>query len=365
MLLTFGDEFSPRALFAAGAQGVWYDPSDFSTLFQDSAGTTPVTAVGQPVGLMLDKSKGLIRGPELVSNGNFSSGATGWSTGTNVSITGGAAVFSSALNGANVLQAIAALDTAKSYEVTYTVVSITSGSVSCALGGTLGAIRSTPGTYKEIIKPAAATVYIRSRVDNTSAVIDNISAKELPGNHATQSTAASRPTIQDRYLSLDKVDDHLLVADGGAGTTGCLIAVGVMVPAAGTARTLFSDRGTNAGYKLGIDATNKVVFSGGTGAAFTTLTSAGALTAGTKYLLMAWHDGTNLNLSINGVAETPVAQGTVSAGTTTFTIGKDNSAASGYWGDRMYEMVYRKNDASTAAQRAGLYRYVYSKMGGL
>lgn len=34
----------------------WYDPSDQATLFQDSAGTTPVTATGQPVGKMLDKS---------------------------------------------------------------------------------------------------------------------------------------------------------------------------------------------------------------------------------------------------------------------------------------------------------------------
>lgn len=36
--------------------GAWFDPSDLSTLFQDAAGTTPVTAVEQPVGLMLDKS---------------------------------------------------------------------------------------------------------------------------------------------------------------------------------------------------------------------------------------------------------------------------------------------------------------------
>lgn len=48
--------FTPAALFAAGEQGVWYDPSDFSTMFQDSAGTTPVTAVEQPVGKILDKS---------------------------------------------------------------------------------------------------------------------------------------------------------------------------------------------------------------------------------------------------------------------------------------------------------------------
>jgi len=43
-------------LFASGEQGFIYDPSDFTTLFQDSAGTTPVTAAGDPVGKMLDKS---------------------------------------------------------------------------------------------------------------------------------------------------------------------------------------------------------------------------------------------------------------------------------------------------------------------
>lgn len=51
-----GQVWTPAQLFTAGEQGVWYDPSDFSTLFQDSSGTTPVTAVEQPVGKMLDKS---------------------------------------------------------------------------------------------------------------------------------------------------------------------------------------------------------------------------------------------------------------------------------------------------------------------
>lgn len=48
--------FDPLTLFANGEQGVWFDPNDLSTLFQNSAGTVPVTAAGQPVGLMLDKS---------------------------------------------------------------------------------------------------------------------------------------------------------------------------------------------------------------------------------------------------------------------------------------------------------------------
>ena len=50
------DVFTPASLFAGGIAGAWYGPSDLSTLFQDSAGTTPVTTAGQPVGRMLDKS---------------------------------------------------------------------------------------------------------------------------------------------------------------------------------------------------------------------------------------------------------------------------------------------------------------------
>ena len=44
------------ALFSAGEQGAWYDLSDFSTMFQNAAGTIPVTTVGQAVGRILDKS---------------------------------------------------------------------------------------------------------------------------------------------------------------------------------------------------------------------------------------------------------------------------------------------------------------------
>jgi len=53
---SYGLNAAIRAMFSNGEQGWWYDPSNFSTLFQDSAGTTPVTAVEQPVGLQLDLS---------------------------------------------------------------------------------------------------------------------------------------------------------------------------------------------------------------------------------------------------------------------------------------------------------------------
>lgn len=52
----FVAEWSPLILFEGGVKGVFYDPSDVSTMFQDAAGSTPVTAHGQPVGLIKDKS---------------------------------------------------------------------------------------------------------------------------------------------------------------------------------------------------------------------------------------------------------------------------------------------------------------------
>jgi hypothetical protein len=48
--------FSPAVLFAGSVKGAWYDPSDLSSMFQDTAGTTPVAANNDPVGRINDKS---------------------------------------------------------------------------------------------------------------------------------------------------------------------------------------------------------------------------------------------------------------------------------------------------------------------
>lgn len=48
--------FIPSDLFAYGEMGVWFDPGDITSLFQDAAGTIPVTAPGDPVGKMTDLS---------------------------------------------------------------------------------------------------------------------------------------------------------------------------------------------------------------------------------------------------------------------------------------------------------------------
>lgn len=48
--------FSPSDLFAGGEFGAWYDPSDYSTMWQDTGGTTPITGAGQLVARIDDKS---------------------------------------------------------------------------------------------------------------------------------------------------------------------------------------------------------------------------------------------------------------------------------------------------------------------
>lgn len=47
--------FVPSTLFASGEEGAWYDPSDLSTMFQNSDGTG-APAVNGPIGYIADKS---------------------------------------------------------------------------------------------------------------------------------------------------------------------------------------------------------------------------------------------------------------------------------------------------------------------
>ena len=186
--------FLPTAIFTASEPGAWYDPSDLTTLFQDSAGTTPVTAPAQTVGLMLDKSKGLVLGSELVTNGNFSDGSTGWTfVGTlpNITISGGVASFA-ASTGNRWLVQNGILTVGKSYQITATV-TVSAGTIGPDINGFSGSVSSS-GTYTWRITNVTLT-QLQFLANNTFVgTIDNISVKLLAGNHATQATLAQRPT---------------------------------------------------------------------------------------------------------------------------------------------------------------------------
>ena len=197
--------FTPLSLFTTGVQGAWYDPSDRSTLFQDAAGTTPVTAVEQPVGLMLDKSKGLVLGPELVTNGNFSSN-TWWTLTGTVAISSGSLNFTSALATSGAYR-LSFATVGKYYELTFEITSISSGGVQIGLGDSKGTNRTSVGIYTQrLLCTGNSNLTLYSVGASTTASVDNVSIKELSGNHAFQTTAASRPVLSARYNLLTKTE---------------------------------------------------------------------------------------------------------------------------------------------------------------
>jgi hypothetical protein len=219
----WGGGFSPATLFAMGEQGYWLDPSDFTTMFQDSAGATPVTAVGQNVGLILDKSRGApaALGPELVTNGTFDAD-TDWTKVAGAVISGGTASYSGTTItfGVAVVSQNISVVAGRTYLVSYTVSSIT-GIASVQLGTVQGVFANAPVSRTEYITATATgsvSISIIARGAGLSQItIDNISVRELPGNHFIQSSLASRPVLQqdtagNYFLLFDGSDDFLVSA---------------------------------------------------------------------------------------------------------------------------------------------------------
>lgn len=194
-------------IFASTAAGVWYDPSDFSTMYQDSAGLTPVTAVEQPVGLMLDKSKGLARGSELAINGTFVD-TTNWTLNATASITGGQLVVTSATSGGTQATNTGGHTVVgKFYLVTFDVVSLSAGSISVGTLVTPGAVRSAPGSYSQVLLAGGTDIVVVSRAAGTTCVVDNVSVKEILGSHILQATTTARPVLSARVNLLTRTEE--------------------------------------------------------------------------------------------------------------------------------------------------------------
>jgi len=267
--------FSPLSLFAASEPGVWYDPSDLTTMFTDTAGTTPVTTPGQIVALLLDKSKGLALGSEVLVNGTFDGDSTtGWTLPSGSSVSGGKLVLATPVS--NVTTATTVV-IGKAYQWEFTVSNYTSGTVNFGFGRSGVVFGATGnGTYRGIEISVGATTAPRFlSTGSPNASIDNISVRELSGFHATQATTASRPTYG--IVPLGGRRNLLLATDTMATQSLTVAAVAHTLAFTGTG-TVTLTGASIAGPLVGTGASNRVSLTFTPTAASLTLTVVGSVT---------------------------------------------------------------------------------------
>ena len=267
-----------RSMFARGEQGIFLDPNDLSTLYQDAAGTIPVTGAGQPVGLMLDKSKGLILGSERINGGDFANGLIGtitegsgsvstWEINNTSPISGTSdgkltvttpATFRPFLSFSNNAPRVAGSVYTVSFDYKVlsgspTVASVfTGGGGSAVINKTLSGSGRFTHTYVSGSLTASEIIYF-SAASAYSLQIDNVSCKQVLGNHAYQSTSAARPILRDtpRRIDFDAVDDKL-ITDLPTQLTDCTVIrsvpnVGTQILTGQTIPAIYEDNTDHCG----------------------------------------------------------------------------------------------------------------------
>jgi len=232
----FGSPFGQRrrtSPFAAlmstlgeGAAQLIAHPLEYGSMFIDRAGTTPVTESGQLVGLVLDHGftgKAPVAGPELVTNGGFDTDTSGW-TAVNATLS----VVSNELritktntNG----QARQTITTAggKFYKVTADLTDAVDpgANLRIAAGSSAGLVNlgaavvsggATSASLSFIFAATGASSFLQLYSGGGTGYIqfDNISVRELKGNHATAVSDAARGIFRNvggfRYIEYNGVN---------------------------------------------------------------------------------------------------------------------------------------------------------------
>ncbi len=98
------------------------------------------------------------------------------------------------------------------------------------------------------------------------------------------------------YAKFDGIDDNWVSAAGGGGTAGIYYCGAIQFNKVGAVQTIFSDAGTNSGYKLQLTAANQLQISAGNGTAFTAINTAG--TCSLLAMLHCANSGTTERISV-------------------------------------------------------------------
>jgi hypothetical protein len=165
------------AMFSGNVPGAFHDPSDMSTMYQDSIGSTPVTGLEQPVGLILDRSAHAVLSVNLAptlteANWPTVSGSPSLVfSGTTVSLT-------SASTGGR--GAVGRLTIGKVYRAEMEVYEYTSGSFYMPYDGSGGNGRlvARKGVFSHTFRATTTSIYLYST--DFIGKVRNVTVSELP-----------------------------------------------------------------------------------------------------------------------------------------------------------------------------------------
>lgn len=266
-----GVSFSLDAYLASLSDGFFFDFTKTDRHFQEATGPTLADDVGEPIGLALDQrtwgdqtlAEVLAGQPELISNGDFSNGLTGWSaigTGGSAAVVGGELEITG--GGGNYPGRRRAVSTVAGnlYAVTVTLRrgTTTNAVAVYAQSGQLIAYNSTtPSTQTVFFVASGASsnidLFIPANPANGTAYFANVSVKEVPGKHGIQGTGSLKPVRQTAGAKFDGSDDNLLLPYLCGAMDNFVVAL-VTFPATPTGSTRYifgtSDGGGNR-FRLG------------------------------------------------------------------------------------------------------------------
>lgn len=311
--------------------------------WQGTSGGT-LAASGQPLGLGVDLSQ--LQGKtlsewlaapttsELVTNGDFSDGTTGWTAGNSATLSASSGVFrveNGAANFGTGSQQVTVV-AGRAYVATYTTAGGTSGFTlrfGSSAAGTQYASISATGAGQVIFTAANTTLFITAA--NSSATLglfseyDNISVKELPGNHLRAGTWASpsdaaRGTFQNNAINLDGVNDYYSLLNAISITENMTVVRAFKRASAGIDNIGLSTLATQP-YEAWWLTSNSIL-AALVGA--TNNTHATSQTQTGSFVLTTSRNSTNETVRRNGTAFTPVA--TAAAAGTFTTFGRRNTS---------------------------------------
>ena len=199
--------------------------------YLDSVGITASTASADTLGLLLDRSQGAALGAEGAVNGGFDTD-TAWTKGSGWAISGGTA-NRTADGAATVLDQAYAFVEGCLYRVSVTVSNYSAGALKMQFSGgstVSGQSITANGIHTELLYAIAGSSVIRARADAaTECSIDNVSIKQVSGNHLIQATGADEPSLINSgglwRLRGDGVSDNFLTTWYPAAASTLMVAL--------------------------------------------------------------------------------------------------------------------------------------------